>query len=66
MEAFRKFREAYGSGEAAFEAIHQKLLSLFGDQKKRAFALMGTHHRYGSWMVAELYFIDKNLPGRLF
>ena len=52
MEAFRKFREKYGSGEAAFEAIREKICSLFGDQQKRSFALMGTHHRYGSWMVA--------------
>ncbi len=66
MEAFRKFRERYGSGEAAFEALRKKILSSFGDPKKRAFALMGTHHKYGSWMVAELYFIDKNLPPRLF
>jgi hypothetical protein len=66
MEAFRKFREKYGSGERAFEAMNQKLRSLFGDERKRAFALMGTHHRYGSWMVAELYFFDKNLPRRLF
>jgi hypothetical protein len=66
MEAFRKFKGKYGSGDAAFEAIHKKISSLFGNQQKRALALMGTHHRYGSWMLAELYFIDKNLPPRLF
>lgn len=66
MEAFRKFRDKYGSGEAAFDAIREKLLAFFADKKKRAFALMGTHHRYGSWMVAELYFIEKDLPPRLF
>lgn len=66
MEAFRRFREKYGSGDAAFEEIHKKISSLFGDPQKRAFGLMGTHHRYGSWMLAELYFIDKNLQPRLF
>jgi len=66
MEAFRKFREKYGSGDAAFDAIRDKILSLFSDAQKRAFALMGTHHRYGSWMVAEIYFVPKNLPARLF
>jgi len=66
MEAFRKFREKCGSGDAAFDAIREKITSLFSDQHKRAFALMGTHHRYGSWMVAELYFFDKILPGCLF
>lgn len=47
MEAFRKFRERYGSGDAAFEAIRQKLSSSFAEEQKRAFALLGTHHRYG-------------------
>jgi hypothetical protein len=66
MEAFRKFRQMYGSGDGAFLALNQKLLSLFGNKEKRAFALMATHFRYGSWMIAELYFFDKNLPRRLF
>lgn len=66
MEAFRKFREKYGSGDAAFDAIKAKIASLFADPKRRAFALMGTHSRYGSWMVAELYFFDKDLSQRLF
>jgi hypothetical protein len=66
MEAFRNFREKYGSGEAAFDALRNKISTLFADQRKRSFALMGTHHKYGSWMVAELYFIDKDLQPRLF
>jgi hypothetical protein len=66
MEALRKFKERYGSGDAAFEAIHQTISSRFYDRQKRAFALMGTHHRYPVWMVAELYFIDRDLPPRLF
>ncbi len=66
MEAFRKFREKYGSPEGAFERIKQKICSSFEDDRKRSFALMGTHSRYHSWMVAELYFIEKDLPRRLF
>ena len=66
MEAFRKFRDKYGSGEKAFDAINRKIRLLFGDDRKRAFALMGTHRWHGSWMVAELYFFDRNLPQRLF
>jgi len=66
MEAFRKFRDKYGSGQKAFEAIDRKVRALFNDERKRGFALMGTHHRYGSWMVAELYFFDRDLPRRLF
>jgi hypothetical protein len=66
MEAFRKFREHYGSGDAAFIAIDQKIRSNFADSQKRSFALMATHFKWASWMVAELYFFDKQLPRRLF
>jgi hypothetical protein len=66
MEAFRKFREHYGSGDGAFLAFDQKLRSFFGNQRKRAFALMATHFKYSSWMVAELYFFDRDLQPRLF
>jgi hypothetical protein len=66
MEAFRKFTKEYGSGEKAFEVIDAKIRASFNDERKRKFALMGTHSRFSSWMVAELYFFDKNLPPRLF
>jgi hypothetical protein len=66
MEAFRNFARKYGSGQKAFDAIHSKLRTLFADEQRRAFALLGTHHKYGSWMVAELYFIPRNLSSRLF
>src|SRR5579883_1073180 len=56
MEAFRNFRRNYGSAEAAWDQLQNKVVSMFADQRKRAFALLGTHSRYGSWMVAQLYF----------
>lgn len=66
MEAFRKFREQYGSAENALDVIKHELSSRFANPHKRAFALLGTHHIYGSWMVAELYFFDRDLQSRLF
>ncbi len=66
MEAFRQFRKRYGSPEAAWDQMQNKVKSLFADQRKRAFALLGTHSRYSSWMVAQLYFFDKGLERRLF
>jgi hypothetical protein len=66
MEAFRNFRDKYGSDENAFEILKDKVKKSFEDNRKRSFALLGTHSRYGSWMVDELYFIDKGLPMRLF
>ena len=66
MEAFRSFRERYGSGNEAFARIKSAIEAKFSDGNKRAYALMGTHHKYGSWMVAQLYFFDRHLPARLF
>jgi len=66
MEAFRKFRKEYGSGEGAIIALKHAIHSRFNDKRRNAYALLGTHSRYPSWMVAELYFIEKDLPKRLF
>ena len=66
METFRSFRNRYGSGAAAFDQIKHALATRFSDKRKNAFALMGTHHKFGSWMVAQLYFFDKDLTPRLF
>jgi hypothetical protein len=66
MEAFRKFRTKYGTGHGAFSQIKAALEERFADPKRDAFALMGTHFKYSSWMVAQLYFFEKSLPSRLF
>jgi hypothetical protein len=36
------------------------------DPAKRTFALMGTHFKYGSWMVAQLYAFPRNISPLLF
>lgn len=66
MEAFRNFRHKYGSGVAAFGRMKDEITKRFSDKNKNTYALMGTHFKYPSWMVAQLYFFDKNLPQRLF
>jgi hypothetical protein len=66
MEAFRNFRTEYGSTENAIEVLKQTIRAKFGDAQRNAYALTGTHSRYPSWMVAQLYFIPNNLPERLF
>jgi len=66
MEAFRNFTRKYGSPENAFEVMKHKIHSLFSDKTKNAYALLGTHSRYPVWIVAELYFFDRDLPPRLF
>jgi hypothetical protein len=66
MEAFRKFRSKYHSGLEAFAKIKEELGRRFSDATRSSFALLGTHSRYPSWMVAQIYFFDKSLPSRLF
>lgn len=66
LEAFRNFRKDYGSSEGAIIAIKDALSRRFNDNRRKSYALMATHSRYPVWMVAELYFIEKDLPKRLF
>jgi hypothetical protein len=65
LEAFRNFRARYGGGLEAFSKIKESLEKNFSDKTKMAYALLGTHFRYASWMVAQVYFFDKNIPKRL-
>ena len=66
MEAFRNFRGKYHTGANAFDKIKEALVSKFSDRRRNAYALTGTHRKYGSWMVAQVYFFEKNLPKLLF
>jgi len=66
LEAFRKFRTNYGSDENAVEVIISEIQKKFDNPGNNAYALMGTHRFHRAWMVAQLYFIPKNLPERLF
>lgn len=66
VQALRNFTRTYGSIENAFEQIALALRDRFADSSKRAFALVGTHSRFPVWMVAQLYWFDRNLPRQLF
>jgi len=66
MEAFRNFRKTYGSAENAVEVLKHAMQTKFSDAQRNAYALMGTHRFHPIWMVAQLYFVPKNLPDRLF
>ena len=58
MEAFRKFRQRYGSSLAAFGRIKDALFKQSSSPRVSTYALMGTHSRYPIWMVGQLYFIE--------
>ena len=66
MEAFRNFRERYGSESAAIDKIKEALAQRFSDSQKSAYALLGTHSRHPIWMVAQLYFFRKDLQPLMF
>ncbi len=64
MEAFRKFRQTYGSGLAAFGNIKDALIKNFSSPTLTAYALMGTHSRFPVWMVGQLYFFETAVTDR--
>jgi hypothetical protein len=66
MEAFRNFRNEYGSAENAVEVLKDAFKKRFADKQRNPYVLMGTHRLYPSWMVAQVYFIPKDLQPRLF
>ena len=66
MEAFRNFRKEFVSAENAVFVLRDALKKKFDDGQRNSYVLMGTHSRYPSWMVAQIYFIPKIMPVRLF
>jgi len=65
-EGLRSFIIKYGSLDGAFMRLREALTNRYLDRSKRTFALMGTHFKYPSWMVAQLYAFSRDIPPRLF
>ncbi len=65
-EALRKFVSKYESLDGAFMRLKNTLEERYKNPSKRTFALMGTHFKYGSWMVAQLYAFPRDISRRLF
>jgi len=59
MQAFRSFRDRYGSAPEAFGKLKDAIADKFSDPDTKSYALMGTHSRYPVWMVGQLYFVEK-------
>lgn len=66
MAALRKFVTKYGGLDGAFMRLKQELEKKYNDPAKSIFALMGTHFKYGSWMVAQLYAFSRDMATGLF
>jgi hypothetical protein len=58
MEAFRNFRQRYGSDSAGIQKITEAVRARFSKPKTSALALLGTHSRYPVWMIGQLYFFE--------
>jgi hypothetical protein len=65
-EGLRNFTVKYGSLDGAFMRLKEVLTNRYMDPAKRTFALMGTHFKYPSWMVAQLYAFPRDIAPRLF
>jgi len=65
-EALRKFEIKYETLDGAFMRLREALAKRYMDSTKRTFALMGTHFKYGSWMVAQLYAFPRDMSPLLF
>jgi hypothetical protein len=65
-EGLRKFVIKYDSLDGAFMRLREALAKRYMDPAKRTFALMGTHFKYASWMVAQLYAFPRDIAPLLF
>jgi hypothetical protein len=65
-EGLRNFTAKYGGLDGAFLRLKEVFSTRYMNSAKRTFALMGTHFKYGSWMVAQLYAFPRDVSPRLF
>jgi hypothetical protein len=65
-EGLRKFAIKYGNLDGAFMRLREALAKRYMDSAKRTFALMGTHFKYASWIVAQFCAFPRDISPRLF
>lgn len=72
-QGFRRVRNESASDEAALETIAQRVRNSIFNPEKTVFAILGTHSRFGHWMISSLYHVpteiiakDTRQGGRLF
>jgi hypothetical protein len=66
VEAFRNMRRKYGSSSEAVAKLKSALYARFSECGVSTYALLGTHSRFPTWMIGQLYAFDKNMPPTLF
>lgn len=58
---FLRQRSKLGSDEAALAAIVDIVKGRIFSPKNRVFAILGTHSRFGSWMISAVYHVKKEI-----
>jgi hypothetical protein len=54
-QGFRRFRAQTGADATALEMVAKKVRDSIFDPEKTTFAILGTHSRFGHWMISALY-----------
>ncbi|MGA2705427.1 MAG: hypothetical protein ABSH35_30640 [Isosphaeraceae bacterium] len=72
-QGFRRDRSQTGDDESALETIAQRVRNSIFSQDRTVFAILGTHSRFGHWMISSLYHLpsevvikDERQGGHLF
>jgi hypothetical protein len=72
-QGFRRARVETGTDKAALEVVTNRIRDSIFNPEKTVFAILGTHSRFGHWMISSLYHVpteiirsDQRQGGRLF
>ena len=72
-QGFRRARCETATDEAALEVVANRIRNSVFNPTKTVFAILGTHSRFGHWMISSLYHVpteiissDQRQGGRLF
>jgi hypothetical protein len=60
-QGFRRARSRMGTDEEALETIADRVRGSIFNPEKRVFAILGTHSRFGHWMISSLYHVPNEV-----
>jgi len=64
-ESVRSWKETYGTDEMVWEKIYEKFFDIFINDRNLHF-FVGTHYRWGTWVIIGVYYPPKTRQTRLF
>lgn len=63
-QGFLRERNRVGSDKEAMETIANKIRKSIFDPDRCVFAILGTHSRFGHWMISGLYYVPRKVVGK--